>query len=301
MGTDEPTDTALAEYDDPEDKVLAMRGSQVAALAKSEVESQLDAAHRYPRSLKKFLDNATSMATINRETAESCIYALPRGGKTISGPSVRLAEICASAWGNLHLAARIVGEEETNVIAQGGAWDLERNVRFSVETKRKITDRNGKRYNEDMIIMTGNAAASIALRNAIFRVIPKAFVGQVYDRCRKVAVGDASTLAQRRDEVLGRLAKMGADKDRVLAAVQKASVEDIGLSELEQLIGMGTSVKEGRVSVDEAFPAPQMPNAPTQEGRRMPLGAKPVEPAKTDALKKGKEEKPAEREPGSDG
>jgi hypothetical protein len=72
----------------------------VAVLNRSEVEAQLDAAHKYPRQIKRFLNEAITLATLTRDVAESCIYALPRGGKTIAGPSVRLAEICASAYGN---------------------------------------------------------------------------------------------------------------------------------------------------------------------------------------------------------
>jgi len=271
-------ENALTEFDEPEDRI-AVQNTTLSAMAKSEVEAQLDAAHRYPRSVTKFLREALSLASINVEVAQSCIYALPRGGKTISGPSVRLAEICASAWGNLHVAARIVGIEDTNIVAQGGAWDLEKNLRYSVETRRKITDKNGKRYNEDMVVMTGNAAASIALRNAIFRAIPRAYVDQLYAQVRKVAVGDATTLVARRDAVLGKLAKMGADLPRVLGALGKKGVDDIGLDELEVLIGYGTSIKDGSRTVDELFPVPGAPTGPTQQplaaedqGRRMPLG-----------------------------
>ena len=179
----------------------------VAVLNRSEVEAQLDAAHRHPRSVAKFLREAMTLATLSRPVAESCIYAVPRDGKTIAGPSVRLAEICASAYGNLHIAARIVDIEEKEIVAQGVAWDLEKNLRVTVETRRRITSRNGRRFSDDMITMTGNAAASIALRNAIFRVCPRAYVDTIYAKVREVAVGDAKTLNARRHEVLSRLNK----------------------------------------------------------------------------------------------
>ena len=69
-------------------------------------------------------------------------------------------------YGNLQLSSRIVEVADTYIVAQGVVWDLEANVRISTETRR-ITTEEGRRYNEDMIMMTGNAAASIALRNAI--------------------------------------------------------------------------------------------------------------------------------------
>lgn len=228
--------------------------SAVAILNRSEVEAQIDAAHRHPRSVAKFVREAMSLATLTREVASSCIYALPRGGKTIPGPSVRLAEIAASAYGNLHIGARVVDVEEKEIVAQGVAWDLEKNVRVTVETRRRITDSKGKRYNDDMITMTGNAAASIALRNAIFRVVPRAFVDTIYAKARQVAVGDAKTLVQRRQELFDRFIKMGLLPDRVLARLEKKNVDDVGLEDLETLIGLGTAIANGDMNIDAAFP-----------------------------------------------
>ncbi len=258
-----------------EQEAMTVVETTAVSINRSEVESQITAAHRFPRSIKRFLSEATTMATLDEETAQSCIYALPRGGKTVSGPSVRLAEICASAWGNLQVAARPYEVGETTVTAQGVCWDMQANLMVKVETKRKITDKGGKRFNEDMILMTENAASSIALRNAILRVIPRAYINKVYDRARQVAVGDAKTLATRRSDALAKLAKLGADQVRVLAALGRAGVDDITLDDLETLFGYHTAVKEGTKSVDEVFPAPVAPTEPAAEGRRMSL--KPAE------------------------
>lgn len=228
--------------------------SAVAVLNRSEVEAQIDAAHRHPRSIKAFLSEATALATITREIAESCIYTLPRGGKALTGPSVRLAEICASAYGNMHFGARVVDVEEKTVVAQGVAWDIQKNVRVTIETKRRITGKNGKRYDDDMITVTGNAACSIGLRNAIFRVIPRSYVMMVYAEARKVSVGDARTFADRRADVMGRLGKMGVPIERVLARVERAAVEDVTMEDLEALIGLGTAIKNEDATIDEAFP-----------------------------------------------
>lgn len=249
--------------------------SAIAALNKSEIEAQLDAAHRYPRSIKRFLNDAITMATLNQDIAEACMYALPRDGKTIEGPSVRLAEICASAYGNMQIAARSLGAEETQAIGQGMAWDIEKNVRFTVEARRRITTSKGKRYSDDMIIVTSNAAASVGLRNAIFRVIPKTYVDLVYQRAREVAVGNASTLSARRATVFERLVKMGALQERVLARINRASVEDVTLDDVAVLIGLGTAIKNGDAQVDDLFPAGGTPTRGTVD---------------IDSLKPGREE-----------
>src|SRR5690606_19121021 len=128
---------ALANEDDEQQVVV----STAVELARNETMAQLDAAHRYKRSVSGFLKEATSMATISQEVAESCMYSMPRGGKMITGPSVRLAEICASAFGNLQIGARVVDEEDTKIVAQGVAWDMQKNLRCTIEIKRRITNK----------------------------------------------------------------------------------------------------------------------------------------------------------------
>ncbi len=266
---------------DSEVEITRVDATAVAALNRSDVEAQLDAAHRYPRSVKRFLSESLTLATLTRDVAEACIYALPRGGKTISGPSVRLAEIVASSYGNIHVAARVVAAEDKEVVAQGVAWDLERNLRVTVEARRRITNRQGKRFDDDMITMTGNAAASIALRNAIFRVVPRAYVDSLYAKIREVAVGDAKTLSVRRMELVARLQKIGVPLDRILPRVEKASIEDVGLEEVEILIGLGTAIKNGDRSIDEAFPPPEGETSAKARSLEDKLRAPKAPPAST--------------------
>lgn len=228
----------------------------VAALSRSDIEAQLDAAHKYPRSVGRFLKEAKALATLTREVAESCIYTLPRAGKAITGPSVRLAEIAASSYCNLHITTRVIDPEkhDRTITAVGMTWDLEKNVKASDESKRRITDKNGNRYNDDMTTMTGNAAASIAYRNTVFRVIPRAYINEIYQAARLVAVGDAKTLGSRRESVVANFGKLGVVKEHVLAKVGRVTVEDITLDDLEVLIGIGTAIRQGS-SIEEHFPS----------------------------------------------
>jgi hypothetical protein len=247
----------------------------IEAITRSEVAMQLDSAHRWPRSVSKFLRDAGSLATFSVEIAESCMYSVPRGGKMITGPSVRLAEMCATSWGNLHVGARVIEATETEVIAQAVAWDLERNVRLTVEAQRSIVGKKG-RFDDDMIRVTGMAAISIALRNAIFRVIPRAYVQAIYDKAHQCAVGDLKTLATRRDDAFARFAKLGVTPERMFARLDIKGPDDFTLEHLEQLIGMHTAIKSGELQIDAAFPAPAASPVPagTPEGQRVKMPGK---------------------------
>jgi hypothetical protein len=228
------------------------------AIVGGDVDIQITTARRYPRSIRRFIDKAMEMATLDEGTAGACFYALPRDGKTVEGPSARLAEICASAWGHMRVEGRVIAEDDRFVTSRGTAWDLESNVAIAFEARRRITNKKGQKYNEDMVATTANAATSIALRNAIFKVVPSAYWRPIYEQCRKVAVGDASTLADRRAKALAYFQKMGVPSDRVVAFFEVKGVEDIGLDHLATLHGIATSIKEGEITVDEAFPAPTM-------------------------------------------
>lgn len=227
---------------------------------RGEVDSQIATAKRFPRSLRQFKQKALELATLDEDTARGCFYVLPRDGKNIEGPSARLAEIVAGSWGNLRSQANIVDEDDKFITARGVCWDLENNVAISVEVRRRITNKYGKKYNDDMIGTTANAACSIALRNAVFKVVPMAVCKPIYEAARKVAIGDATTLASRRAKMLDHFAKMGVRPEQVYAKVGKQGVDDITLDDLAVLIGLSTAIRDGDTSVDEEFPAVQKPN-----------------------------------------
>lgn len=234
-------------------------------LQSAEVNQQITTARQYPRSVKASLATALELATLTVETAEECMYALPRDGKTIEGPSARLAEIIANSWGNCQAGARIVDEGPRFVTAQGVFWDMERNVRIVYEVKRRITGRNNQRFSDDMISVTANAACSIALRNAVFKGVPKALWAGVYERAREVAIGNQETLSSRRARAFAVLQKMGAPEPAVLTKLGRKGVEDVTLDDLTTLQGIRNAIKEGEISVEEAFALEQPKAKPARQ------------------------------------
>lgn len=233
--------------------ITEVPGDTLALLTRSEIDVQIATAHKFPRSIKRFRDEALQMVTLNESIADECIYALPRDNKTIEGPSARFAEIMVSAWGNCRAGARVVAEDKEFVTAQGMFHDLERNSAITYEVKRRITDKAGRRFKADMIGVTANAASSIALRNAILKGIPKAFWSEMYEASRKTVMGDAKTLVNRRSEAIAYLQKLGATGQMVCAKLGVAGVEDISLEHLVTLRGLATAIKEGDTNVEQAF------------------------------------------------
>lgn len=250
----------LGDEDDQVGTAVAVPANDYGALAavsRAEVDMQVTTARQYPRSISRFQREAYELATLDEETAESMFYSLPRKDpktgkpKPIEGPSVRFAEVIAYAWGNLRFEGKIIEVGKEFVTAQGMAWDLERNLGARIEVKRRITNKSGVRFNDDMIAVTGNAAVSIALRNAIFDVVPFALAKKVYEAAVKTAMGEHKPMALRRSEIMAWFRQAGAPDEDIYALIGVTGENDISTDHIRILIGVRSAVKEGTRTLDE--------------------------------------------------
>lgn len=230
------------------------------AINRSEVDMQIATAKQYPRHIPTVLNQIATLATLDAETAEDCFYVLRRGGangsNAIEGLSVRMAEIIAGAWGNLRVQTRIIGNDGKTITAQGICHDLETNVAVSVEVKRRITDKYGKTYSEDMQVVTGNAASAIAFRNAVLKVVPKAVTKRVIADVKQVAMGQALDLETSRQRMVDYFSKLGVTEELLLEYLELKKREEIDKERVFELRALANAIKEGTTTVQEAFMQP---------------------------------------------
>jgi hypothetical protein len=263
-----------------------IRPSALQDMIRSEIDSQIATAHRFPRSIGAFFKRAESLATATPEIAASCEYAKPVGGGKVKGPSARLAEIVAATYGNLRVQARVVSETETEVVAQGVAHDLETNVAHSTEVTVSLLTRNGGRVGPDQVATMRGAACSKARRNAIFLAVPIALCQPVIAAARKVAAGDAKSLPERRALCLEWFMARGVKLDAILIWVGVKAVEDIGLEEMADLVAAQNSAKDEGISLAELFGKPREDQGSLQEKMKGDMGTKKEEPAPATAASK---------------
>lgn len=223
---------------------------------KALIDQQISTAHAFPRNIKRAIENAVAIVSMDAATAATCTYSVPRAGKSITGPSVHMAKILAQVWGNMRVEAKVVNIDAKQVTSQAVCFDLESNLAIKVEVKRSIVGKQG-RFNDDLITVTGNAANSIALRNAVLSVIPRAVVDKVYKTAQQTIVGDVSDetklIARRKQVVDGLRDTYSITEIEILSAVGKAAVSHLTTEDLVTLIGIGTSIKDGDTTVDYAF------------------------------------------------
>lgn len=243
------TGTTLTTFDPSAPPSLAV------ALSRAEIDQQITTARALPRSIEKAVKGILTLATLDRESAMECVYALPRGGKPIKGPSIRLAEIIASQWGNCRVGARVVHVDriEKYIEAEGVFHDLESNTATTSRVRRRISDRQGRLLTDDMIIVTGNAAASIAKRNAVLGAVPKAVWRKAYSKVEGVIAGDVQTLSARRDEAVRAFAHFGVKPDQVYAAIGVNGLGDITIEHIIVLAGMLSALQNNEETVETMF------------------------------------------------
>ena len=233
-----------------------VNGDVVYSQDRATIDTMITTAKAYPRNIKRATDNSISVVTMDTETASTCTYAVPRSGKQITGPSIHLAKILAQFWGNLRVEAKVINIDARHITSQAIAYDLENNLAIKVEVKRSIMGKFG-RFNDDMITVTGNAGNSIAMRNAILSVIPRAVVDKVYKSALNTITGDvsdATKLMAKRKKVLDQFKDVyGVTEAEVLKSVGKASIEHIDAEILVTLIGIGQAIKDGDTTVEDAF------------------------------------------------
>lgn len=246
--------SARPEINTHEDIEGAVESTELVEIPKDAmVESQVATAKRFPRSVSKFRKEALSLACIDEETAGECLFALPRGGKTIEGPSVRFAEILAYSWGNSRAEAMVIEEGATHVKAAGIFYDLERNVAVRKVVARRITNKQGRRYDDDMIGVTGNAASSIAYRNAVFAGIPKALWKAIYAQARLTSLGKAGSFGQTRQKMLDYYAKMGIKAEQLYKLLEVDGLEDVKEDQVIRLRGIANALRDGETTLEEVF------------------------------------------------
>jgi hypothetical protein len=229
-------------------------------LARVELDQAIATAHKFPRSIDIVVKKIATLACYNKDAAENCIYALPRGGKPIVGASIGFASIVAQSWGNCRVAAQItyIDRREKVVVAAGRFFDLESNTETIVPVNRRIVDKSGRLYNDDMIQVTGMAAASIGARNAILRGISRGIWHPIWLNALQIVRGTSETFAETKARALAAMAQFGVAPDKIYLFLGLKGEIELTLEHIPTLRGMYTQLRDGSITVEEMFDARRM-------------------------------------------
>ena len=230
----------------------------------AEAQGKLVIAKRFPR------DEARAYAKImescrRKGLAEEATYAFPRGGQTVSGPSIRLAEELARAWGNIDYGIRELSRKEGVSEMEAYAWDLETNTsssqKFSV---RHIRDTRGGGQaltdERDIYELTANQGAR-RLRARVLAILPPDLVEAALTECKQTLAGKSDEpIADRVRKMIRAFEKFGVTAPMIEARLGH-TLDAVLPDELADLIGIFNSLKSGMSKAGDWFggakPAPE--------------------------------------------
>lgn len=222
----------------------------------AEAQGRLLIAKRFPRDEAAAF--ARAMDACRRPSlAEVANYRFPRGGQSVEGPSIRLAEELARCWGNVAYGMRELSRRNGESEMEAFAWDQQTNV-LSTQTftVRHLRDKKGGpealKDERDIYEVTANMA-SRRLRARILAVLPPDLVDAAVAQCREtIKHGSDKPLVDRIRDMTQAFVRIGVTA-QMLAKKLGKPLDEASPDDLADLRGTFQAIKDGAISINDAF------------------------------------------------
>ena len=224
-------------------------------------------AKQFPRDLMVVTARMRA-ACSRRALAEAATYSYPRGGQTVTGPSIRLAEALAAAYENIEAGWRELARHKdratgiTSSECVAFCFDKEANVRreiqFSVphirEKKRGDEALTGER---DIYELCANMA-SRRIRACILQVLPGFLVDEALELCEETLrkADGGKPIADRVRDMAAKFAELGVTRE-MLEENMGHPLEQCVYAELVKLGRTFNALRDGQVRVSDVFQQPE--------------------------------------------
>jgi len=254
-----------------------------ASRSAQEVQAAMIIAKKFPRDVIEAEQRIVESCKRPR-LAEQAQYSYPRGGTQVMGPSIRLAEAMAQAWGNLDFGIIELEQRQGESTIMAFAWDLETNARqqkvFTVKHQRKARGQiNTLDDPRDIYEMVANQGAR-RLRACILGIIPGDIQDAALEQCNKTLTGQSDVpLKQRLKAMCEAFSSEFGVSTKMLKSFLGHNLEATTENDLIRLRGIYKSLQDGMSRVDQWFKpdTPQVTDGPT------PFDGPPAETSKPPA------------------
>lgn len=223
--------------------------------AVAEVQAALFIARTNPRDQKRAMDRILN-ACCRPSLAESAIYAYARGGNSITGPSIRLAEAVAQQWGNMQFGIRELSNSGGKSEVQAFAWDVETNTRreitFTVPHIRHTKKGSYKLEDpRDIYELVANQGAR-RLRACILAVVPGDVVEAAVNQCQITLQSHTDVTAEGIKKLIEAFEPLNVTKAQIEKFCQ-CRAEAIKPAQIVRLRSIYTSLRDGMSSPSDWF------------------------------------------------
>lgn len=190
--------------------------------------------------------------------ARNAEYAFPKGGTTVSGPSVRLAEAVAQQWGNILFGIREMEQKEGETVMMAYCYDLETNTRaeriFTVKHQIKLKGGGMKTLDDprDVYEINFNMGAR-RKRACILEVIPGDVIELAVEACNATLAAEGEDASP---EAIQRMVDAFGEKgvtQEMIELRQGKNVEALVASELAMLRKIYKSIEDGMATPEKWF------------------------------------------------
>lgn len=189
--------------------------------------------------------------------AEKAVYAYPRGSTTVSGPSIRLAEVLAQNWGNVRTGVIELEQRPGESTVKAYAWDLQTNAYeervFNVRHERKSGDVIKHLTDpRDIYELIANQGAR-RRRACILAVIPPDVVEDAVKTCEDtMKKGNGDPLVDRIKKMVAAFADFGITPQMIEKRLGH-KVEVTNETEFVALRRIYTSINDGAGKREDFF------------------------------------------------
>lgn len=225
----------------------------------AEVQAAVILARKFPRDQIQAMDRI--LVACQRPTlAAQALYSYARGGSEITGPSIRLAEAMAQAWGNIQFGIRELDQRNGESTVEAYAWDLESNVRqnkvFQVPHKRH-TKKGDYALSDprDIYELVANQGAR-RLRACILGVIPGDVQEAAVEEVERTLQTSVSISADNIKAMIEKFEAFGVTKDQIEKRIQRR-IDAIQPAQFVGLRKIYNSIKDGMSGPGDWFETPE--------------------------------------------
>lgn len=223
----------------------------------AEMQARVFMAKQFPRNQRDAIDRILNDCQIE-SFAEMASYCYDRGGMEITGPSIRLAECIARAWGNLDYGIIEIERTDKAVLAKAFAWDLETNTRCERTvtvpnvryTKRGSTELKDPR---DIYENTANQMAR-RLRVCILEIVPMDVVETAMQQCNKTLECKADVTPEGIKKLMAAFERFGVSQQQIERRINRR-IDTIRPSQVVHLRKIYASLADGMGKVSDFFEA----------------------------------------------
>jgi len=188
-------------------------------------------------------------------------YSYAKGGTSIDGPSIKLAQAIAMHWGNIEAGWREIDRHKDDKgvgisVIEAYCWDIESNYKvprvFNVRHWRDTKQGGYAIADEREIYELCANMASRRVRACILSVIPGDIVDEAMNQCHATLSASADTSPAAQSKILASFEKLGVTKAQIEEFIQRR-IDAITPAQVMRLRNIHNSLRDGMSEPSEWF------------------------------------------------